>query len=312
LQNLLDIGGDLEDVASIAESRIDEGQYFLTEPLSILLAKTHRLSLYEKASRQLAGDYWSLIRLYKERFPDPEIEQRLVKELYRIFKKDDEPLRRAIVSAFTEVGSSTVLPTLEAIAHDLEPSAISRNAFGSTLGMVEGFAGHSRYTFFKEVISAIEVIQDSQDEAASGKAEDAGLMKPSSTEKLGIGERHKKRAERYLEDDPENAVIHLRKGAESIAKDVYRQLGLEKAGRPPSKMNLEELLTSIKQEKRKRPPDLLQALLQTFQHFGNFASHDQEEEEAVHFNAEISQPLYRLFVKAIEIHRVWVNQMRST
>jgi hypothetical protein len=49
----------------------------------------------------------------------------------------------------------------------------------------------------------------------------------------------------------------VRKGAEALAKDLYRNLGLEqKLGRPAKRMMLEDLITQLKQVKTNAAPDL--------------------------------------------------------
>jgi hypothetical protein len=110
----------------------------------------------------------------------------------------------------------------------------------------------------------------------------------------------------YLEVEPRIVVFYVRKGAEALAKDVYRHLGLEKGGRPAKKMMLEELINQLRQVKKNSAPDLLQVFLQTFQTFGNFASHDQDNEEK-HLTKEIAEPIYRLYCQALILYTSWLK-----
>jgi hypothetical protein len=48
-----------------------------------------------------------------------------------------------------------------------------------------------------------------------------------------------KQAQHYLDSVPLTSLMHVRRGAEALAKDVYRRLGHEKNGKPAAKMMLE-------------------------------------------------------------------------
>jgi hypothetical protein len=208
-----------------------------------------------------------------------------------------------------EVGSEKVLPTLQAIAYDLEPGAKVGKFFGAALGPVEGLAAKSRYSFLQDVLVAIDEIEQR-----------AKLNPPSVDQSVFIDEsesrfdeksnayQFKVKAEKFLELAPEIAIIYVRKGAEALAKDLYRNLGLEKGGRPAKRLMLEDLITSLKQEKKSSAPYLLQGFLQTFQTFGNFASHDQDDEEKrKHITKEIAEPIYKLYCQALILYSDWLR-----
>jgi hypothetical protein len=121
INELLNLSAPIDKVTSIVERRIGDGAHVLTETLATLLAKSHSQTLYAKTANQLKNNLWALLILYKGKYPDAEIERALIKELYEVAPKDGEHRRGYIVEAMKEVGSEAVLPTLEAIAHDLEP-----------------------------------------------------------------------------------------------------------------------------------------------------------------------------------------------
>ena len=123
------------------------------------MAKSHSQTLYAKTADQLKKDIWALLILYKGRYPDAEIERILIKILYEVAPQDGEPRRGSIVEAIKEVGSEAVLPTLEAIAHDLEPGVKVGQAFGDALGLLGSLSAKARYSFLQDVLVAIDEIK---------------------------------------------------------------------------------------------------------------------------------------------------------
>jgi hypothetical protein len=81
---------------------------------------------------------------------------------------------------------------------------------------------------------------------------------------------------RYQEADPEVALSQARKSAEAICKHIYVNGGLEKGGKPSSKMMLNDLIGALSR-KRIVPQHIIIAL-GTIQHYGNFGTHDQGED----------------------------------
>jgi hypothetical protein len=294
-------------VAKIVEGRVDEGVYVLSETLASLLAKSHSKTLYEKVLKKFENDFWFLLILYKGRYPDIEIERALIKKLYSAASNDADPLRGYIVNAIKEVGSEAALPTLRAIVHDLEPGAKVGKFFGSALGFVEGLAAQSRYSFLQDVLVAIDEIE--QRVKLNPPDGDLSVFVGESECELddrGNAFQNMVEAEKYLQLAPGIVVFYVRKGAEALAKDVYRHLGLEKGGRPAKRMMLEDLINQLKQVKKSSAPDLLQVFLQVFQAFGNFASHDQGNEEK-HITKEIAEPIYRLYCQALILYTSWLK-----
>jgi hypothetical protein len=132
IDELLSLSAPVDRIASIVEGRVDEGVYVISKTLATLLAQSHSQALYEKTRSKLKNDLWALLILYESKYPDVEIERFLIKELYAIASNDGEPRRRYIVNAMKQVGSEAVLPTLRAIAHNLEPGAKIGKLFGET------------------------------------------------------------------------------------------------------------------------------------------------------------------------------------
>jgi hypothetical protein len=311
IKELLNLSAPIDKVTSIVERRIENGEYLLTDTLATLLAKSHSQTLYAKTAKQLKNDLWALLILYKGRYPDVEIETALIKELYEVAPKDGEPRRGAIVEAMKEVGSVAVLPTLEAIAHDLEPGVKVGQTFGDALGLLGSLSAEARYSFLQDVLVAIDEIKRraklsplSDDTIAAVDEIDVGFDYASNAF------RFKKDAERYLGLAPGIVIHYVRNGAEALAKDLYRHLGLEKDGRPAKRMMLDELITAMNKGNKNPAPNLLQVFLTTFQGFGNFSSHDQDGEEKYLTN-EMAKPIFELYCEALKLYARWRRENES-
>ena len=254
----------------VVSARIDAGDCVLNEPLALLIAQTRSSDLYEKVRDRLFPHDGALLTLYKGRYPDPEIEKELCKRLYSFAAKDGEPRRRYVLEAMHNVGSTALLPTLEALLFDLGPSVKVREAFGDSLGIVGALEAKSRIEFVRLVSLAIEDIKD-RARTAPETTEPPGFQDDKVSEQvdqISRVARAKEQVKDFIDTkQPEAAIIYIRIGAEALAKDLYRRSGFEKNAKPARKMMLDELLQSIKGS---NAPDMLKHLLQTFQLFGNF------------------------------------------
>jgi len=80
LQALLACPDVLDQVVPIVESRIDAGAYVTDEPLASLIVQTRSSGLYEKVRERLFKNDWTLVKLFKSQYPDPEIEKEAPRE----------------------------------------------------------------------------------------------------------------------------------------------------------------------------------------------------------------------------------------
>jgi HEAT repeat protein len=140
-------------------NRLASDAVILPKTLCNAILKSRSAELFDAIFPRLANDHWSLLSLYRGHFKKEQLEEILCDRLYQIAANDSEPLRRAIVEAMAEVGSASTLPTLMAIAHDLEPSAKVGAAFGAALGPMEGLEASSRHSFHQTVVHAIKEIE---------------------------------------------------------------------------------------------------------------------------------------------------------
>lgn len=303
LQELLQHPELLPKAVVIVTDRVNCGAYFLTNQLASLILATRNSELYTLAKKQVLSDTWTAVTLYEGQYPDPEIEQGLVTKLYEIASNDGEPLRRVIADAIRSAGTEAALTTLEAIFFDLEPSVKVRSHFPDALGLLGTLKARSRAEFLKCIALAIEEIklrtrkEPFQPDLPSPQQQDQ-----SDDEIPAIQLRTNARS---WADSGEAvvAVMMVRRDAESLAKDLYRRMGLEKSGRPAKKMMLEDLLKFLKDG---GIPDVLILLLQTLQSFGNFAAHDQGE-QADFLSKKIALAALDLYDEAVVIHSSLAN-----
>jgi hypothetical protein len=308
LKELIDYPDALDQVAQIVERKIDAGTYVLGELLASLVLRTRSSRLYQKVRERLLRDDWTALTLYKGQYPDPEIEKTLCSTLYAVRSNDAEPRRRHIVDAMREVGSEATLPTLEAVLFDLKPSVQVREAFPDAFGLVDSMAAKSRISFVKLVALAIEDIRSRA--ASVPEAVSSGTPEHEPDERIDETDNARRNgtmAQRFLDAEPEIAVMLIRRGAEALSKDLYRRLGHEKNGKPARKMTLEELLKPVKDSDA---PEVFKILVQTFQLFGNFAAHDQDD-QSKYFTKEMAAALYALYDQALSLYSAWSDNSKS-
>jgi hypothetical protein len=309
LEEILQLDDEIDWVAPIVISKIDDGFYIENQNLVNILNKTKNISLYSKAKVQIFKDVWQLLILYKAKFPDMAIEQALCKRLYEISADDGNPTRRHIVDAMAEVASDNVLPTLEGLLFDLLPRTKVQQAFPQAYGPLAPVETNSRLSFLKRAEIAIEKIK--RREADSGYQTPPTFIegeKPGIAVEITDPSSAVAQVQRLIDENlPELGVMLLRRNAEALAKYCYRRLGYERKGKPAKKMTLEELLKPLKDG---GAPEMLTHLLQTLQLFGNFAAHDQGE-QSKHLTNEIAYALLVLYQQAILSKSAWIDNVEQ-
>lgn len=108
----------MSEVVEIVEKLVKNGEFILPDNLVKLLAYTKSQSLYELVKTHVCFDDWGLIDLFLSKFPDPEIEVKLLEKLYEYAGDDSEPRGWIIAEAMRDVGTSQALETLQAILYD--------------------------------------------------------------------------------------------------------------------------------------------------------------------------------------------------
>ena len=311
LERLLKRGEALDAVALAVEQKIDSGVYVLSDKLAELIGATKSETLYARVRQQLLPDVWSLLRLYRAGYPDPEIEKRLTKTLYDTAGNDAEPRRRYIVEAMRDVGTPNVLPTLEAILFDQAPTLKAKQVIAQAMESVGSLDADqllrsmelgSRRQFLAAVAEAVAVVGA---RGAATKAQPSAREEAESQEiELQNAELARARAEKSLQNgEPVVAVMCLRPGAEALAKHIYRLAGYEKGGRPAATMMLDELIMKLKDGDA---PRVFKLCLQTIQLYGNFASHDQDR-QLRYLTPELASQVLAIYSDALRAYREWLK-----
>ena len=81
---------------------------------------------------------------------------------------------------------------------------------------------------------------------------------------------------KFKKEEPEIALSQARKSVEAICKQIYINEGMEKGGKPASRMMLDELSTAL--DRKGIFPVKVSIAIGAVQRYGNFGSHDQGHE----------------------------------
>ena len=181
--------------------------------------------------------------------------------------------------------------------------AVSPDSMQSILANVEF---RSRKEFVELIVNAIAEIKqrgvssvDSLNVSVPVEDLDFGSQRDVKNAKLELD-----RAREMLNaDQPGLAVVCLRKGAEALGKHLYRTVGLEEGGKPAKKMMLKELMKPVRDS---NAPDVFKLCFEALQLFGNFSSHDQDEEHH-HFNSRIAEAILILYEEALDMYGCWID-----
>ena len=163
-------------------------------------------------------DQWSLLRVYKSSFPDEEIEAALNDLLISISRNSADPGRRYIVEALQDNGTEAILPALNMLFEDINPSAKVRTLFSQHLDLIDKMSAKADLSFVQIVSEVIEKIEYRKKNTKRTK--EPILKDDHSKTELEDYLDHLSKAEKYLQSDPETSVFWLRKSAENLAKAV--------------------------------------------------------------------------------------------
>ncbi|TXS89075.1 hypothetical protein FV139_20570 [Parahaliea maris] len=305
----------IHDVEIIVEEKIKKGEHIVLKYVVQLLSHTQSPSLYELKRDEILSSMWELVDLYRSRYPDPEIEVRLLEDLYKYSNTDGEPRRVHIAEAVRDVGSLEALPTLEAILFDNATTvqtkkAISDAVDAATPGSIEAFLATAEFGARKEFVQLIaDAIVEVKNRGESppknpvsgNKSQDQSIEHLPEIRNAAM---ELDRARNYLaQSDNVTAIASMRRGAEALGKHLYRTVGLEERGKPANKMLLNDLMKPVKDS---NVPDVFKLCLESLQLFGNFSSHDQDGGHD-HLNARITEAIIILYEESLGMYQNWIR-----
>ncbi len=97
------------------------GKYIHYNSICDILLSTKSKDLYQFVKTKKRLSNWDLVRLLSAGYPDPEIESKLCKVLYKCFKDNTDFLRSEIVEAMGKHGTKESMEILEVIEYELDP-----------------------------------------------------------------------------------------------------------------------------------------------------------------------------------------------
>lgn len=154
IHEILDFDEFPAELLPIVRKAMENGVYITGANICGIVIYTGSMDFYEFASSNL--DDWELSRLLEGGFYREDIEELLCKKLYKVFRKNDDPLRSTIVSALRTQGKEKALDMLEIVKHELAPPNNQKKI--EHRNILHEMELQSYKSFLKSVEEAIQVI----------------------------------------------------------------------------------------------------------------------------------------------------------
>jgi hypothetical protein len=302
VESILKLPETESEVLDALDARIiSENRYFSWLQLTPYLQKHYRPDLVESLCKNHLPDYNDLAMIFRAGYGGADFEERICKRLYETFSKPNTH-RLAFVEALLERGSTKSLAVLRVIKHELEPDITIRDIAAPKIadspdsgfdGLIYIAESRAQLEFFERVQAAINAIHVRQGESeiaqnpaiGSAPANLKAATKASRTipvSPLVRANRYLQKATNLLPAHPAECLNNVRKAIEAICTDLLdddsrRDTGGKSKRKPSTAFRgLEDKLSELRQ--RKILPQKIVIQLETMQKFGNFASHDQEDD----------------------------------
>ena len=267
-------------------------EWIMWSDLLPYLQKHSRNKLFEVYYERFSPNSFDAAELFKMGYGKEYFEDRLCKELYDTSNGKGLGLYTHIFEALSEHGGPKSLEIMEVIKHELYPviktnrivSDAIRDGFSEEEGLSVGelkqlINDKFLSDFLPRLESAIELLRlrGIQLPDESPNAETSSIQNlPGRVQRV---EYYMKKAVELLPKHPAEALNNMRKATEAICKDV-----LDAAFRSAPNLNkipasgfkgLEDMINRMRKDGL--VPTSIESCLGSLQSFGNFASHDQEE-----------------------------------
>ena len=256
------------------------------------LKKYSRNKLFEVFYERFPPGRFDAAELFKTGYGKEYFEAPLCRELYDTSKGKGLGMYSYIFEALSEHGGPKSLEMMEVIKHELFPAIKTNRIVADAIR--DGFSKENGYSdgefkpllddkfysdFFPRLVSSIELLRlrGIQLPDESPNAETSSIQNlPGRVQRV---EYYMKKAVELLPKHPAEALNNMRKATEAICKDV-----LDAAFRSAPNLNkvpasgfkgLEDMINRMRKDGL--IPSSIESCLGSLQSFGNFASHDQEE-----------------------------------
>ncbi len=300
------------------------------------LRKEFRNVLFKSMDEKHHASGFELAELYKLGYGGDELERRLCKDLYDVYLGKGVQLYGHILDAMSKRGGTESLEMLQIIKFELDPilktKQIVVDSIETQINEGESLSAENTLNLiecrwlrdFTDAINAAiksitphcvestkatepnitEVIQTNtkdSDEADTDKS-------PNHQRKLKI-QRYLLKAKELLPDHPPESLNNSRKAAEAICKDLIEEsYQCDTSGKlKPSKgfNSLEDMLKEV--IRRRLTPSHIDKYLGSIQSFGNFASHDQDDDPE-----SITREMAQSILSHLEAVITWHNSLELT
>jgi hypothetical protein len=240
----------------------------------------------------MAPNQFDAAELFRIGYGREDLEEVLCHELYDTFNGKGLGLYEYIFKALSERGGPRSLEMMEVIDHELYPRIQTNRIVADTIregvseerdltvGEIEQLI-ENRFleNFSQELKFAIELLRQ-KGITLPDDSPKAELAPAQQTGRVRRVEHYMAKAKELLPNHPPEALNNIRKAAEAICKDILDaafQSSPSKNRKPASAFNsLEDMINRMRKDGL--IPSSIENCLASLQSFGNFASHDQEED----------------------------------
>ncbi|MBX7133945.1 MAG: hypothetical protein K1X67_14830 [Fimbriimonadaceae bacterium] len=207
--------------------------------LAKIISRTQSSELYERAKYRLFQDIWSLLEVFKGDYPDRAIEERLLEELPNWYDRNDPVIRKQIVIALGDHGSTDAVRLLTELLAEHIPKVQTKEVLADAMRQADAlddieysplFIAVER-EFVELLAEAIEKITARRTLPRGRGAGEMLLAEKSRTvlrhEELGEKvSRLRELALSHREADPRAALLNVRLATEAICKTLCRENGI--------------------------------------------------------------------------------------
>jgi hypothetical protein len=229
--------------------------------LAEIISRKRSSELYEKVKYWLFQDIWSLLEVFKGDYPDRAIEEKLLEELSKWYDKDDPVIRKQIVIALGDHGSTDAVRLLTELLAEHIPKVQTKEVLAEAMRQADAlddieysplFIAVER-EFVELLAEAIEKItvrrtpvrSHEASETRSAESVKAGLRREELGERVS---RLREQALGYRDQDPKAALLYIREATEAMCKSLCRENGIveSKKKEPLNQLMLGDILVSMR------------------------------------------------------------------
>jgi hypothetical protein len=296
LETLIDTVMRTSDVSERVLDALDHritSTFIVWRDILPYLQKHSRKDLFRVLCERDPPHPFDAAELFKMGYGEESLEDQLCQELHETSNDKGLGIYSYIFEALSEHGGPKSLEMMEVIKHELYPviktnrivTDTIREGYSEEKGLSDGETSHlikNRFLndFSPRLESAIELLRlrGILLPGESPNAESAAALQPSG--RIHRVEYYMSKARELLPKHPPEALNNMRKAAEAICKDVLDaafQSSPSPNKKPAAAFNsLEDMINRMRKDGL--IPSSVENCLASLQSFGNFASHDQEED----------------------------------